>query len=212
MEKSFWGPSVWCSIHSIAAGYKPENIVSIKQFTYSLPYLLPCKYCCMHLGQNLQLMPLTNQALQDNRSLFLWSYLLHDLVNMQLKKKTSPNYTAVEQQYFNHLGNNKFWGPCIWRTIHAFAATYTPAAKNAFTQFVYSLTGVLPCNECRSHFIHNLNQIPLDEKYLENAHTLFLWSYLFHDLVNKQLGKVSPPFETIKEQYFNSQVCDSCGK
>nr|QBK87701.1 MAG: Erv1/Alr family disulfide (thiol) oxidoreductase [Marseillevirus LCMAC202] len=149
-------------------------------------------------------------SLENNKTLFMWSYFLHDLVNKQLYKKPSPAYPVAEEYYFS---NSNIWGPCFWRTIHAFAAAYRPTqdVKSAFKQFIYSLTGILPCKICREHYTHNLNQIPLNEEYLKDAHNLFLWSYLLHDLVNKQLETVSPPFEEIKAQYFNEQVCSSCG-
>ncbi len=213
MEKGFWGPSTWCTIHTAAASFRPENRLSFKQFIYSLPYLLPCQYCRKHLYQNLRTIPLNDQSLVNNKTLFIWSYFLHDLVNKQLHKKPSPAYPVAEKYYFNHIGNNNFWGPCFWRSIHAFAAAYrpTPEVKTAFKQFIYSLTGIIPCKVCREHYVRNLNQIPLSEEYLKDAHNLFLWTYLLHDLVNRQLGKVSPPFEEIKAQYFNVNVCETCG-
>ena len=213
MEKSFWGPSTWCMIHTTAAGYRPEHLHSFKQFMYSLPFLLPCEYCRGHLNENLKTLPLTDQSLASPRQLFMWTYFLHDLVNKQLKKKGSPPYQIVENYYFSHTHDNQIWGPCFWRAIHAFAASYRPDPKvrQAFKQFVYSLSGVIPCGTCKNRYDANLNQIPLTNDSLTNAHALFLWSYLFHDLFNKQLGKVSPPFETVKSQYFNEQVCSSCG-
>lgn len=213
MDKSFWGPSTWCSIHAAAISYKSGNVLSYKQFVYSLPHLLPCEYCRQHLDHNLMTIALNDQSLSDNRNLFMWSYFLHDLVNKQLKKRQSPAYQIAEKYYADNVKNNSFWGPCFWRMIHAFAASYRPTTtvKKAFKQFVYSLAGILPCDACRKHYIKNLNQLPLSEEYLQDAHNVFLWSYLLHDLVNKQLGKVSPPFEAIKNQYFNDHVCSSCG-
>lgn len=213
MEKSFWGPSTWCMIHTASAGYRPEYRYSFKQFIYSLPHLLPCEYCRQHLFQNLRTLPITDQSLKDSQSLFMWSYFLHDLVNKQLHKKPSPSFTLAQKYYFDHLHNNNFWGPCFWRALHSFAAAYrpTPAVQTAFKQFVYSWTGIIPCTTCRDHYTYNLNNIPLSEEYLKNAHNLFLWSYLLHDITNKQLGKVSPPFEEVKAQYFNDNVCSSCG-
>ncbi len=213
MDKGFWGPSCWCTIHTASAAYKPENRLSFKQFIYSLPYLLPCQYCRQHLYQNLRTIPLNDQSLENNGALFIWSYFLHDLVNKQLHKKPSPPYPVAERYYFERIGKSKEWGPCYWRTIHAFSAAYRPLSevKTAFKQFIYSLAGILPSQESRERYTRNLNQIPLTEEYLKDAHNLFLWSYLLHDLVNKQLGKVSPPFEEIKAQYFNKYVCSSCG-
>lgn len=212
MEKSFWGPATWCMIHMTAAGYRPEYVHSFKYFIYSLPYLLPCNECRGHLGENLKKWPLTDQSLSSSKSLFLWTYLLHDLVNKQLRKK-STQYQTEELKYFTNIHNNKFWGPCFWRAIHAIAASYRPSPEVsvAFKQFIYALSGVIPCESCKDLYNRNLNQIPLTDDSLKSAHTLFLWSYHFHDLFNKQLGKASPPFEEIKSHYFNDKVCSSCG-
>lgn len=214
MEKGFWGPATWCTLHTAAVGYRPENRLSFKQFVYSLPYLLPCEYCREHLTQNLKTIPLTDVSLQNNQNLFMWTYFLHDLVNKQLKKKASPAPLIAANYYFHNINNNQFWGNCFWRTIHAFAAAYRPepAVKTAFKQFVYSLIGILPDEESRRNYRNLLSQLPLTEKYFESAQNLFLWTYFLHDLVNRKiLGKESPPFETIKAQYFNEHVCNSCG-
>lgn len=213
MDKSFWGPSTWCTIHTAAIGYRPEHRLSFKQFIYSLPSLLPCQYCRDHLTQNLSNIRLEDKYLVNNDHLFMWSYFLHDLVNTQLNKPKSPAYPLVKDYYLSNIHKNEFWGPCFWRTIHSFAASYrnSPNVKQAFKQFIYSLIGIIPCSTCREHYRHNLKQLPLTEQYLQDAHNLFLWSYLLHDLVNKQLGKISPPFEKVKAQYFNEKVCGSCG-
>ena len=211
MDRKFWGPSTWCMIHSAAAGYKQEYRVSFKQFANSLPDLLPCQYCRQNLIKEYNVLPLTDQSLANNKALFMWSYFIHDLVNKRLSKRASPAYPLAEQYYFSRAHKNDFWGPCFWRAIHSFSASYRPAVKQAFKQFVYSLNGIIPCERCKGHFQRNLNQIPLTEDYLKNSHNLFLWSYLLHDLVNRQLGKISPPFEEIKAQYFNAEICGSCG-
>lgn len=213
MEKSFWGPSTWCMIHIIACSYQFNYVNSFKQFIQSLPFLLPCEYCRKHLQGNLQTLPLTETSLSNNKNLFMWTYFLHDLVNKQLKKKPSPAYPIAENYYFKGSLDPHFWGHCFWRAIHSFAATYRPEfrVKQAFKQFIYSLIGLIPCQVCKETYNKNLMQIPLTDNYFKDAHNLFLWTYLLHDLTNKQLGKVSPPFEDIKSQYFNDQVCSSCG-
>ena len=106
---------------------------------------------------------------------------------------------------------NDFWGPCCWKTIHSFVTTYEPSMSKAFISFINSLAVLLPCEKCRNHLKDNLKAIPL-EPYLENKDRLFLWSFLIHDRVNKQLGKKSPPFKTIKKIYFGglSVHCASC--
>ena len=220
MKKDFWGKAVWCLIHSTAAGYKPQNRHSYKQFIYALRGLLPCPDCRNHLAENLKTLELDRithasgsdvDYLSNNEKLFLWTFFLHDLVNRQLHK-VSPGYEAIKNYYFNSLLNKKSWGPCIWTSIHCIAAVYKPESKQAFKQFIYSLPGILPCEECRSHLIENLKILPLTDHYLENNHNLFLWTYLLHDATNKQLRKVSPSFEKVKTIYFDENFCPDCGK
>jgi hypothetical protein len=214
MEKSFWGPSTWCMIHNAAASYNPEHIISFKQFIYSLQYLLPCEYCRNHLMNNLTILPIGYEELSSNEKLFLWSFKLHDLVNKQLGKTTPYSYEFIKNYYFKNSKNNKFWGPCFWRAIHSFAASYRPdpLVKNAFKQFIYSLINIIPCEKSKHKYRENITlKLPLLDEYFENAHQLFLWTFLLHDLTNKQLGKNTPSFEQIKSQYFNERVCKSCG-
>jgi len=212
MDKTFWGPSTWCTLHIAAAGFDRKNTLSFKKFVASLPILLPCEYCREHLKNNLELVDLTN-SIENNVQLFTWSYFLHDLVNKQLKKKPSPNFQDAKDYYFKNVKNPNFWGPCYWRTIHSFAASYRaePLVENAFIQFIYSLRGILPDNDSRNRYYIAIQQIPLTPDYLKDAHSLFLWSYLFHDSINKQMGKLSPGYEFVYNQYFNKNVCNTCG-
>lgn len=213
MDKGYWGPPTWCTLHFLTVGYRPENRLSVKRFIYSLPYLLPCEYCREHLKGNLQSVPLTEDSLLNNKALFTWSYFLHDLVNKQLKKKPSPSFPVAERYYFQNVNDDRVWGPYLWRVIHAFSASYrpTPEVKQAFKQCIYALAGLIPSKNYREQYLRNLGQVPLNEQYLKDAHNLFLWSYLFHDLMNKQLEKASPAFEDVKAEYFSEQVCSSCG-
>lgn len=81
-----------------------------------------------------------------------------------------------------------FWGPATWRMIHCFCASYSPKNKSCVKTFLTSIQEMLPCDECSKHMKANLEKIVVDD-YLDDNHSLFLWSYMFHDQVNKQLGK-----------------------
>ena len=109
------------------------------------------------------------------------------------------------------MSGKEFWGPSVWKTIHSFAIAYTPDQKQQFKNYINSLQYILPCQACREHLKQNLKILKIDD-YLSNNHQLFLWSYLLHDRVNRQLGKSSPPFEQIKIIYMNGMGpdCQSC--
>lgn len=108
----------------------------------------------------------------------------------------------------NDDSGKKFWGPKLWSTIHCLAAAYTPDQKEYFKSFLNNLTKLLPCDVCREHFKKNLKQLDVN-KYLDNKYQLFYWSYLLHDMVNKQLGKKSPDYNIVKDIYFK-QMGESC--
>jgi len=208
-NNSFWGPALWKMIHSSAFIYHPSNKHSYKSFIESLPYLLPCEFCRKHLKNNLKTLPLTENNLQNNHTLFYWTYILHDIVNLQLNK-SSPSYNDIHYLYSQHIHQPVFWGPSYWRAIHSIATTYTMDNKEAFRKFIYALPGILPCEKSRKTFLKVLDILPLTEDYLQNKHTLFLWTYLIHDIINKQLGKISPSFEKVKQYYFGSLDCKNC--
>lgn len=109
------------------------------------------------------------------------------------------------------MSGKDFWGPAFWKTIHSMAASYTPKQKKAFEEFMYGLIVLLPCDACRDHLRQNLKTLPM-ENYMIDNHSLFLWSYYLHDIVNRQLGKTSPPFTLVKEAYFKGlgSECTQC--
>jgi Erv1 / Alr family len=109
--------------------------------------------------------------------------------------------------------SKEFWGPATWKLIHSMAAAYIPTDNNyvAFKNFITSLVYLLPCPVCREHFKINIKKYPI-EQYLQSNKTLFYWTYIMHDLVNKQNGKVSPQYDYVRSFYFNGlkEDCESC--
>jgi hypothetical protein len=205
MNKDFWGPSIWFSIHFAAAGLKPENIHSYRNFIYSLPFLLPCKTCKEHLNKNL-----SKYVLDNYLNKLYWSWMLHDAVNTDLKK-WRPTFQICDY-YIQNSGNKYVWGPPMWKMIHSIAATYTPTPENAkaFRQFINSLPGLITCQNCKHTLLELLKTIPLrDDYHLKDSKTLFLWSYNLHDRINRMLGKSSPNYEAVKKFYFNEK-CERC--
>lgn len=95
----------------------------------------------------------------------------------------------------------RFFGPHQWHSIHAIISKYDPKKqKNAMRDYLNSLKYLLPCEKCRSHYKVNLQNRPF-EPFLDNRGALFHWAYLIHDDVNKQLGKTSPTYNTVKRFY-----------
>lgn len=110
-----WGPFFWHTIHITALGY-PSNPThahkkAAKEFFDSLKLLIPCPICRDHYVAHVEKFPITPHL--DKRSdLFRWTVLLHNEVNIMLKKKT---YTEAEAlTYYKRLGareRSPVWTP-----------------------------------------------------------------------------------------------------
>jgi len=209
--KKFWGNATWSLIHIFAIIFDNSNSTSYKQFIYSLPGVLPCAKCRKHLEQNLITLPLDSNRLENSQTLFLWTFLLHDLVNHQLEpKKNSPSFQNA-YEYYRRMAVNGQWLESFWHVLHSFASSYSPEFKQYFKQFIYSLIGVLP-KEFSDKFMHLLKIVPLKDQYLYSNSELFLWTYLIHDYYiksNKQSNKKQIIFEDLRKFYFNDS-CKTC--
>lgn len=114
--------------------------------------------------------------------------------------------------------NVKCWGNPAWNFLHSVAMGYvdspTPQMKEAYKNFFYSLVAILPCPSCRTNYLRNLKQIPI-EKYLNNRRNLSLWVYKIHNLVNDEKNvpvSVRPSFEKVYELYKSIESgCDKGG-
>lgn len=84
---------MWHVIHTLAATYDESKKKYFVSFITSLCNLLPCPMCRRHFIQTLKKYPL-DKYLQNNKTLFLWSYLIHNDVN-ERKNVKSPPFTEV---------------------------------------------------------------------------------------------------------------------
>ena len=100
-----WGPIFWTTMHITALAY-PEKPTyadkkAAKEFYEALQYLLPCPMCRGHLKTHLINHPITPH-LDRRDDLFKWTVMLHNEVNVSLKK---PTFTEVEALlYLKRIG------------------------------------------------------------------------------------------------------------
>jgi hypothetical protein len=107
---------------------------------------------------------------------------------------------------------NMFWGPAYWKTIHVAAASYRPEKRRSFLQWIYAFPEQIPCSICEEHMVQTLKLFP-PEDWTESRDKLFLWSYRFHDLVNRSKGdpSISPKFSHVKRYYYEGiYSCTKC--
>jgi Erv1 / Alr family len=82
--KAYWGPILWTLIHGLAllCDTEPKATVFARVLA-TFPIIMGCKECADHLELNLGHLPI-QEYMGDRRSLFVYTYALHDLVNKQI--------------------------------------------------------------------------------------------------------------------------------
>jgi len=92
----------------------------------------------------------------------------------------------------------KVWGSSLWKTMKAIALVYDPSddASREYTEMFYaSLSGTLPCYDCRDHYCDYFDVRPVGAE-MQNQTTLLRWIYDLETLVRKRTSN-SPmlPFQ-----------------
>lgn len=103
MDPKIWGPGLWKYLHSAAASASSQQ--KRKDFVEMIKALaktLPCEKCKAHFLQNLQTFKITDY-MTSNESLFMWTYNMHDAVNVSQGKTGSqrPSFEEVYKMYFD---------------------------------------------------------------------------------------------------------------
>ena len=107
--KDFVGPPTWLTLHSLAAAYSSDQKDDFIHYVRAMSRLFPCKTCRDNFKLKLEIVPV-ELYLNDNHSAFLWTYIVHDMVNVAITRtdpknaKTSPPYNDVKFLYFSKLG------------------------------------------------------------------------------------------------------------
>jgi hypothetical protein len=98
-------------------------------------------------------------------------------------------------------------GPGIWFLIHK--ESLFCQDKNSFIEFIYRLADNFPCARCKVHFKEYLSENP-PEDYVRFEDGLFIWSWKFHNSVNKRLKKPVLEYEAALKLYLNSGNEEDC--
>jgi hypothetical protein len=64
----------------------------------------------------------------------------------------------------------------------------TEETRSIYKTFYHQLGKVLPCSKCRNNYARHLIELPID-LYLYDKKTLFAWTVMLHNIVNKETGK-----------------------
>ena len=84
------------------------------------------------------------------------------------------------------------WGPHLWFFMHTLSFNYpinpTMDDKKNYYNFFYNLTQIIPCIECKNHYIDFFTKNPITN-FLINRDKLIEWVTNAHNNVNKLTNK-----------------------
>jgi hypothetical protein len=105
------GPGLWKPIHTFAgAAHTEAKRLGVRNLMYSLREAFSCEECSGHLRQNLKDIPFEDYK-DSAENCLLWTYLLHDCVNI-LKKRKSPAWSEIRRIYLIVPGKGGCSGDC----------------------------------------------------------------------------------------------------
>lgn len=98
-----------------------------------------------------------------------------------------------------------FWGRSAWQYLHTLTFNYpmnpTKDDKLKYYNHFKSLGDMLPCPSCAESYKIYFKYIPITD-YLNDTHGITFWLYFIHYIVNKKLGKDTPPFLSVIKMYY----------
>ena len=196
---SFWSPKYWQAIHVIAMLYVKNNESApeaARCFYYSLSRLLPTEEAKWTVQQFISDYPIDNY-LSSGERLFYWTWLMHNTVRRKQGKQDFPLRSA-SALYDESALTKSDWGGPVWFILHYTAKTMPEqipqGMSTSFKALIVCLQYLLPCPKCRKHLALNLVQLHIDD-YIWAKDSLFLWTVLLHNQVNKDLNKPFIPVD-----------------
>ena len=103
MLTSVWGPPLWHFLHTMSFNYPTnptkEEKKNYMNFVKSLENILPCKHCRNNFKKNIQTLPITMKEMESRYTFSKYVFMLHELINKMLGKKSNLTYEKVRETY-----------------------------------------------------------------------------------------------------------------
>lgn len=101
------------------------------------------------------------------------------------------------------IGPKLLWGPAIWYMLHTTAEKIKEESfkslKGVLLKHIYSICSNLPCPTCSTHAVQYLKKVDLNK--IHTKEDLKKMLFLFHNDVNKRLGKQEFTYLELNEKY-----------
>lgn len=109
ISKTVWGKYYWTVFHIASLGYPEKPLITdrekYKQFYISFGDVIPCQKCSKNYKRHLTELPIESY-LENQRKLFQWTIMMHNIVNRELGK-TQWEESYAYMYYSNFSDNDK---------------------------------------------------------------------------------------------------------
>ena len=98
----------------------------------------------------------------------------------------------------------QIWGPIYWDMFHAVTFLYPYLSSKTLQQFfIKDFTNIIPCPECKMHYIDMIKEDPCPIGPQITKDDWFLWGFRIHNKVNEKLQKPTLSHSTLSSMYHN---------
>ena len=106
LQPSFWGPSAWKFLYTVALGYPndptPEEKQAAANLLEGLHFLLPCHNCRENVSREIENFPYA-KALENQGQFTRYVYVLENSVGVRLGKQKTPTFRERLQQIYDDM-------------------------------------------------------------------------------------------------------------
>ena len=112
---------------------------------------------------------------------------------------------------------NAAWGPILWQILHGLAEKAGKASLPAdevreWIRFIKATGEVLPCDECRAHFLRYTKEHPLTHfstiPYSLLKTAVKTWFWQLHSDIRSEYGKEVLPYDQLEATYGSVNLQD----
>lgn len=108
---TYWGPSAWKFLHSVADSYPQypteETKQKTKQFFSLLKDVLPCPSCRLNYERHIAKYPLTEDVMKTTETLSMWLIDIHNEVNI-INGKPVYTYEQIKKEKIKDVNFTSF--------------------------------------------------------------------------------------------------------
>jgi hypothetical protein len=195
---NLWYQGLWKFLYSVSIVYPSSPSVDDKNNVYillqTLTVLIPCYPCKTLFKQLLHSSELDVYNSSEKFQSFIKS------VNIIMSKEIGE--TA---KFYKGTISPSFWGPGLWDFLHTISINYpsnpTHDVKRASFTFLMILRKLLPCSNCRNHYIENTSN--LNPEILDDWYYFSRYIFNLHNKVNLSLSKkIIYDFDFVVRKYY----------